>query len=130
MPTRICRRLLRCKDFIFIKTKIRESGLPNESESESEMLRFIFTDYIEKALSLAEYDKLEDGTFAGRIPPCTGVIAFAGTLRECENELQSTLEDWLLLGLRLGHPIPVIEDGYDLNYDTEQEADYEPMAAV
>jgi len=108
--------------------KIRETCLPDESESA--MLRFILTNYIEKALSLAEYDKLEDGTFAGRIPPCTGVITFAETLRECENELQSALEDWLLLGLKLGHPIPVIEDGYDLNYDTEQEADYEPMAAV
>jgi predicted RNase H-like HicB family nuclease len=122
MTTRICRRLP------FIRTKIRETALPDESERE--MLRFALTDYIEKALSLAEYDKLEDGTFAGRIPSCTGVIAFAETLRACENELQSTLEDWLLLGLKLGHPIPVIEDGYDLNYDTEQETDYEPMAAV
>jgi len=68
------------------------------------MLRFILTGYIEKALSLAEYDKLEDGTYAGRIPPCKGVIAFAETLRECENELRSTLEGWLLVGLRLGHP--------------------------
>ena len=81
------------------------------------MLRFVLTGYIEKALSLAEYDKLEDGTFAGRIPPCKGVIAFAETLRECENELQSALEDWLLLGLKLGHSIPVIEDEYNLNQE-------------
>lgn len=73
------------------------------------MLKFILTGYIEKALSLAEYDKLEDGTYAGRIPPCKGVIAFADTLRECENELRSTLEDWLLVGLKLGHPLPVID---------------------
>jgi len=32
------------------------------------MLRFILTGYIENALSQAEYDKLEDGTFSGRIP--------------------------------------------------------------
>jgi predicted RNase H-like HicB family nuclease len=56
----------------------------------------------------AIYDKLEDGTFAGRIPQCKGVIAFATTLRECEDELQSTLEDWILVGLKIGHPLPVI----------------------
>ena len=32
------------------------------------MLRFILTGYVENALSQAEYDKLEDGTFSGRIP--------------------------------------------------------------
>jgi predicted RNase H-like HicB family nuclease len=88
------------------------------------MLKYIFTGYIESALSHAEYDKLEDGTFSGRIPLCKGVIAFGNTLKECERELQSTLEDWLLLGLKLGHYIPII-DGYDLNKQT-----HESMAAV
>jgi predicted RNase H-like HicB family nuclease len=78
------------------------------------MLRFILTGYIESALSQAEYDKLEDGTFSGRIPSCKGVIAFGKTLRQCEDELRSTLEDWVLVGLKLGHPIPVLA-GYDLN---------------
>jgi predicted RNase H-like HicB family nuclease len=56
------------------------------------------------------YDNLEDGTFAARIPSCPGVIAFALTLRQCEEELRSTLEDWLLVGLKVGHPLPVIEN--------------------
>jgi hypothetical protein len=42
------------------------------------------------------------------------VIAFASTLRECEDELRSTLEEWILLGLKLGHYLPVI-DNIDLN---------------
>lgn len=37
-----------------------------------------------------------------------GVIAFGKTLRECENELQPTLEDWIFIGLKLGHPLPVL----------------------
>lgn len=78
------------------------------------MLRSILTGYIETALSQAEYDKLDDGTFSGRIPACKGVIAFGETLKGCEEELQSTLEDWILVGLKLGHAIPVIE-GYNLN---------------
>ena len=89
------------------------------------MLRYILTGYIENALAYAEYDKLEDSGFAGRIPMCPGVIAFGKTLRECEDELHSTLEDWVLLGLKLGHPLPVFDE-YDLN----QEAHYEPLAAM
>jgi len=77
-------------------------------------IRFILSDYVEQALAEAAYDKLEDGTFAGRIPSCTGVVAFGATLRECETELRSTLEDWILVGLKLGHPLPVLA-GIDLN---------------
>ncbi len=70
--------------------------------------------YVEKVMAQAVYDKLEDGTFAGKIPPCKGVVVFGRTLRECEDELHSTLEDWILVGLKLGHPLPVIE-GINLN---------------
>ena len=62
----------------------------------------------------ASYDKLTDGTFSGVVPQCTGVIAFSDTLRGCETELQSVLEDWILTGLKLGHGLPVI-NGIDLN---------------
>ena len=68
----------------------------------------ILSDYLEQAMKVAAYDKLDDGTFAGRIPPCKGVLAFGTTLKECEHLLRSTLEDWLLLGLRLGHTLPVL----------------------
>jgi predicted RNase H-like HicB family nuclease len=77
-------------------------------------IRYILSEYVEKVMAQAVYDKLEDGTFAGKIPPCKGVIAFGKTLRECEDELHSTLEDWILVGLKLGHPLPVI-GGIDLN---------------
>jgi predicted RNase H-like HicB family nuclease len=77
-------------------------------------IRYILSEYVEKVMAQAVYDKLEDGTFAGKIPPCKGVVAFGRTLRECEDELHSTLEDWILVGLKLGHPLPVIE-GIDLN---------------
>ena len=66
--------------------------------------RFVLSSYIEAAMAQAVYDKLEDGTFVGRIPACKGVIAFGDTLRECEEELRSVLEDWILVGLKLGHP--------------------------
>ena len=74
----------------------------------------ILTGYVESAMSSATFDKLDDGTFAGRIPPCQGVAAFGTTLLECQRPLQSTLEDWLLLGLRMGHAMPVL-GGLSLN---------------
>lgn len=71
-------------------------------------MKFTLTDYINSALADAEYDKLEDGSFVGRIPKCKGVIAFAKSLRKCEDELRSTLEDWNFVGIKLGHRLPVI----------------------
>jgi predicted RNase H-like HicB family nuclease len=88
-------------------------------------VRFILTEYINQLMAQAVYDKLEDETFAGRIPGCKGVIAFGATLRACEEELHSTLEDWIWVGLKLGHPLPVIA-GLDLN----REPTYEPVEAV
>jgi predicted RNase H-like HicB family nuclease len=83
-------------------------------------IRFILTDYVNQALAHAVYDKLDDGTFAGRIPLCKGVVAFGTTLHDCEDELHSTLEDWLLVGLKLGHPLPVIA-GINLNKEPQRE---------
>ena len=83
-------------------------------------VQFILTNYIEEALSRAVYGKLEDATFTGRIPLCTGVVAFGSSLRECQDELRSTLEDWILVGLKLGHSLPVIA-GIDLNKEPQRE---------
>ena len=83
-------------------------------------VRYILSEYVAQAMALAIYDKLEDGTFGGRIPNCKGVLAFGSTLRECEDELRSTLEDWILVGLKLGHPLPVIGD-IDLNKEPSRE---------
>ena len=71
-------------------------------------VRYVLSDYVDGAMGDATYDKLEDGTYAGRIPSCPGVLAFGGTLRECQDDLHSTLEDWILVGLKLGHPLPVV----------------------
>jgi predicted RNase H-like HicB family nuclease len=75
---------------------------------------FVLTDYISLAMADADYDKLSDGSFSGRIPSCPGAIAFGASLRECEEDLRATLEEWVLLGLKLGHRLPVLGD-IDLN---------------
>ena len=83
--------------------------------------KYILTEYVDQAMAQAEYDKLEDGTFSGRIPTCEGVVAFGDTLRQCQDELRSTLEDWVFVGLKLGHSLPVIA-GIDLNKEPTRES--------
>lgn len=65
-------------------------------------------EYINEAMANAAYDKLEDGSFCGKIPLCPGVIAFGKTLYECEQELRSVLEGWLIVKIRHGDKLPVI----------------------
>ncbi|MBI5561874.1 MAG: type II toxin-antitoxin system HicB family antitoxin [Deltaproteobacteria bacterium] len=88
-------------------------------------IRYVLSEYMERAMSEAVYDKLEDGTFTGKIPSCKGVVSFGATLHGCGETLRSTLEDWILAGLKLGHPLPVIGD-MDLN----KEPIREPVDAV
>lgn len=84
-----------------------QAGRMNSPDWKYEMeVRFVLTEYVNQLMARAVYDKLEDNTFAGRIPLCKGVVAFATTLRECEDELRSTIEDWILVGLKLGHILP------------------------
>lgn len=74
----------------------------------------MLTRYIQIAMHQAVYELLDDGTFYGEIPACPGVSSNADTLEVCREELQSILEEWLILGLRLGHSLPVL-DGINLN---------------
>jgi predicted RNase H-like HicB family nuclease len=71
-------------------------------------------EYISKAMMKAVYEKLEDGTYSGKIPQCPGVIAFGETLYQCQEELRSVLEGWLIVKIRHGDKLPVI-GGINLN---------------
>jgi len=74
----------------------------------------MLTDYIRAAMRHARYELMENGRFFGKVPECRGCWAEAAALEDCREELQSTLEDWLLLGLQMGHKLPAI-DGINLN---------------
>ena len=68
----------------------------------------MLTDYINKAMSGAVFDKLEDGNFSGKIPQCPGVVAFGETLYQCQKELKSSLEGWLIVKIRYGDKLPIL----------------------
>ena len=78
----------------------------------------MLTNYISTAMKKASYELLDDGTFYGEIPDCPGVWGNAETLEACREDLQDALEGWIILGLRLGHTLPII-DGIDLNFTKE-----------
>jgi predicted RNase H-like HicB family nuclease len=78
----------------------------------------MITKYLREAMCRARYKILEDGTYYGWIEELPGVWSSAGSLEECREELGSVVEDWLLLGLRLGHKIPSL-GGIDLNAEVQ-----------
>ena len=78
----------------------------------------MLTEYIRAALRRASYEILPDGTFYGEIPGFQGVYANAATLEACREELQEVLEGWIVLGLRLGHSLPVV-DNMELTVEPE-----------
>lgn len=78
----------------------------------------MLTAYIQQALRLAKYELTENGRFFGQIPVCPGTWAEGATLEGCREELQSVLEDWILVKARHGDNFPVI-DGIDINPKSE-----------
>ena len=70
-------------------------------------------EYIQKAVERAEYKRLDDGTWFVEIPGFEGVWANAKSVEECRRELIEVLEEWLVLKIRDGDPIPVV-DGISL----------------
>jgi predicted RNase H-like HicB family nuclease len=73
----------------------------------------VLTDYIRAAMRRAKYEILEDGTFYGEIPDFQGVYANAPTLEACREELESALEDWILVCVSSHVQTPTV-DGIDL----------------
>ena len=71
----------------------------------------MLTDYIQAAMRKAHYEILPDGEgYLGSIPDLQGIWANADTLETCREELREVLEEWIVIGLKLGHPIPQTND--------------------
>jgi predicted RNase H-like HicB family nuclease len=68
-------------------------------------------DYMQAAMRHAHYEMIDQPgePFFGSIPECRGVIAIGKTLEECRENLEDALDNWLVLGFRLGHEIPEVD---------------------
>jgi len=78
----------------------------------------MLTKYIQAAMRQAKYEILPDQTFYGEIPGFQGVYASAATLEACREQLQEVLEGWIIIGLRFGHSLPIV-DGIELTVTPE-----------
>jgi len=84
--------------------------------------RHMFAEYIAAALERAKYEVIDDPEpYYASVPGLQGVWATGKTVEECRKELISTIEEWIVLGLRMGHPIPPI-DGHTIYVSLESVA--------
>ncbi len=73
-------------------------------------------EYYQEALNHAQYEIIEDELPCyGEIPQLPGVWASGKSLEECRRNLASALDDWLLISIAKGLPIPVLS-GCSLSY--------------
>lgn len=68
----------------------------------------VIAPYIEAALSRATFEKLDDGTIYAEVPELRGVWANADTEEEARVELAEVVEEWVLLSISRGLPVPDI----------------------
>ena len=66
-------------------------------------------EYIQGALEKAEYKRREDMAWFAEIPGHEGVWANGESVEKCRKELMGVLEEWLLLKVKDGDAVPVIE---------------------
>ena len=77
----------------------------------------MISEYIQAALRRANYER-EDTVFYADVSELPGVLAFGNTLEECRKELIDVIEGWLIVGIRHGDFLPIL-DGIDLNIGIE-----------
>jgi predicted RNase H-like HicB family nuclease len=79
----------------------------------------MFAEYIAAALEKAEYEIIDNPEpYYAHVPGLQGVWATGKTFEECRTELISVIEGWIVLGLRMGQPIPPI-NGHTIDVSVE-----------
>ena len=73
----------------------------------------MLSNYCRKALQQAEYKILDDGTWFAEIKGFQGVWGNGVSVEECRQDLLEVLEEWLILKLQDGDPLPII-DGIEI----------------
>jgi len=63
----------------------------------------------------AHFEIMENGRFYGFIPEFHGVWGEGTSLEECRDELIEAIEGWLIVKLRCGEDVPIV-NGLDINH--------------
>lgn len=78
-------------------------------------------EYLNASLHAAQYKKLDDNSWFVEIPGLDGVWANGESVEVCRKELVEVLEEWLILHIRDGDPIPAI-NGIEIRIQHEEVA--------
>jgi predicted RNase H-like HicB family nuclease len=79
----------------------------------------VFTEYVNAALSRAQYEIIEDSEpYYAEVPELEGVWATGKTLEECRKDLIEVIEGWIVVRIRKGLSIPTL-DNCDIPVGTE-----------
>lgn len=62
--------------------------------------------YIDKALSRARFEVLDDGSFCARVSGLRGVLAVGDGVEECRRQLSEVVEEWILVRVARGLDVP------------------------
>ncbi len=73
----------------------------------------MLTNYMHQVMRRAHFEIMETGRFYGSIPGFQGVWSEGASLEECRDELVEVMEAWLIVKLRCGEDVPVV-DGIDI----------------
>ena len=66
--------------------------------------------YLEKALSVARYEVLEDGSVCAVVPGLRGVIAIGLGVEACRRDLAEVVADWVRVRIARGLVVPRLGD--------------------
>lgn len=80
----------------------------------------MFLRYCEAALKQTQYKQLEDKSWFAEIEGFEGVWGNGDTVEECRTDLLEVLEEWILLKLRDGDILPIV-NGVELKIIEEVE---------
>jgi len=83
----------------------------------------MFAEYITAALSKANYKILDNSEYVAPVPGLHGFWATGKTIEGARTELVEVIEGWIAVRLRLGLPIPSIDN-------RAIEASAEPITSV
>jgi predicted RNase H-like HicB family nuclease len=64
--------------------------------------------YVDTALSLAQYERDEDGVVVATVPDASGFFSQGDSFEEARTNLRDAIEGNVLLALQLGLPIPTM----------------------
>jgi predicted RNase H-like HicB family nuclease len=77
----------------------------------------MLSEYIHTVLKFAVFEPIEDGELFCSVPQFRGAWAKANTHQECLSKLTVVLEEFILMDLQDGLPLPEVE-GINLNFPT------------